>query len=67
MQRGYTTQIKGTEVTVHSELKILNLNEGEATNSGTGRTAVPHKTTTSRNIPAEFQELLPDFQLYIIQ
>ena len=65
--KGCTTQVEGTEATVRSELKILNLDEGEATNSGTVRTAVPHKTTASRNIPAEFQEMLPEFKLLIIQ
>jgi hypothetical protein len=28
---------------------------------------VPHKAYISRNIPAEFQEMLPEVQIYIIQ
>ena len=31
-----------------------------------GGTAVPHKTTISRNISAEFQEMLPDIQIHAI-
>jgi hypothetical protein len=58
--------VNGTEVTVHFKLKLLNVDEGEATNSDTGGTAVPHKTTISRNISAEFQEMLPDIQIHAI-
>jgi hypothetical protein len=66
MENGCITQVNGTELPDHSELKFLNLGEGESTNSGTGRSAVPHKTNISRNIPVEFQEMLPAVQLYII-
>jgi hypothetical protein len=31
------------------------------------RTAVPDKAIISGNIPADFQEVLPEFQLYIIE
>jgi len=41
--------------------------KGEATKSGILKTAVPPKTNISPNIPADFQEVLPDFQPYIIQ
>jgi len=54
-------------VTVHCELKVLNLDEGETKKLTHGRTSMPYKTTASPNIPAEFQEILPVFQLYIIQ
>jgi len=59
--------LNGTELPDHSELNILNLDEGEATKSGPGRTAAPHKTKIPGNIPADFQEALPNFRLYIIQ
>jgi hypothetical protein len=31
------------------------------------RTAVPDKANISRNIPADLQEMLPEFQLCIIE
>jgi hypothetical protein len=47
MQRGFTTQVKGIQVTVHCELKVLNLDEGETKKLTNGRTSVPYKTNAS--------------------